>query len=192
MISRFNQLFLALTTVTPLLLSVAIVLILLYPSGYWCGWVDLINLSGIPDSIYWWLTNIFILLFFISWRRAFVFLGRLSEGKRCIKSITLSDLQPYGNNILTVVSMLPPWLTLFWEHNVMIVLIMTFLLSIVVTYILSRQGYLSLIFLFCGYRLYDGTNTNGMKMKLLSRRVWRNHKDVRDIVLISDNFALII
>lgn len=196
MISRFNQLFLALTTVTPLLLSIAIVLILLYHSNYCCAWADLINLLTVPDSIYWWAPNIFIVLFVASWIWTFVFLGRLSEGKRCVKSISLSHLQPCANNnLLPLVSMLPPWLTLIFKNEVMmvwIVLIMTVVISLVISYVLSRQGYLSLILLFCGYRLYDGENTNGMKIKLLSRRVWRNHRDVRYIALLSDNFALIV
>ena len=122
-----------------------------------------------------------------------MFLGRLTKGKRCVKSISLSILQPCGNNnILSVIAMLPPWVTLILKNDALIVLTMTSILSIIVTFILSRHGYLSLILMLCGYRLYDGENINGMKMKLLSRRVWRNHKDVRNIALLSDNFALII
>ena len=193
MISRVSQLLLAFTTVTPLLLSIAVVLIILYPSGYCCAWVDLINLLVVPGSFYWWVPNIFIVFFIATWIWAFVFLGRLSKGKRCVKSITLSELQPSGNsNILPVVAMLPPWVTLVLKNDAMIVLTITSILSIVVTFILSRQGYMSLILLLCGYRLYEGTNTNGMKMKLLSRRVWRNHRDIKNIALLSDNFAQII
>lgn len=193
MISRFSQLFLALTTVTPLLLSIAVVLLLLYPSGYCCAWADLINLLVVPDSFYWWVANIFIMVFIVSWIWTYVFLGRLLEEKRCVKTITLFKLQPCNNsNMLPVVAMLPPWLTLVWKNDAKIVLTITIAMSLIVSYILSRQGYSSLIILLCGYKLYEGENSNGMKMKLLSRRVWRNHKDIREIAIISDNFALII
>ena len=193
MISRFSQLLLAFTTVTPLLLSIAVVLILLYPSGFFCGWADLFNLLIVPCSIYWWVSNLLIVVFIVSWIWTFFFLGRLSRGKKCVRTITLSNLQHHtNNNILPVMAMLPPWATLVMKNDAMIVLTLSIALSLVVSYILSRQGYLSLVFLLCGYRLYEGENSNFMKIKLLSRRVWRNHKDIRNIVLLSDNFALII
>lgn len=193
MISRFSQLILAFTTVTPLLLSVAVVLILLYPSGYYCGWEDLGEMWIVPVSLYWWMPNILFVAFMVSWIWTYIFLGRLAKGKRCVMSITLSNLQYHTiNNILPVVAMLPPWVTLVIKNDAIIVLTMTVTLSLVVTYILSRQGYSSLIFLMCGYRLYEGTNTNGMKIKLLSNRVWRNYKDIREVALLSDNFAQII
>ena len=91
-----------------------------------------------------------------------------------------------------MVALLPPWVTLVLNNDAMIVLTMTSLLSLVVTFVLSRQGYLGLILMLCGYRLYEGVNENGMKMLLLSRRVWRNHQDVRKIAMLSDNFALIL
>ena len=193
MISRFSQFSLAFTTMAPLLLSIAVVLIVLYPWGYCCGWMDLLNQLIIPDSFYWWVPNLIIVLFIVSWIRTFFFLGKLSKGTRCVRSITLSNLQPCNDrNILSVVALLPPWVTLFLKNDAMIVLTMTSFLSLVVTFVLSRQGYFSIILLLCGYRLYEGLNTNGMKMLLLSRRVWRNHQDVRKIAMLSDNFALIL
>lgn len=193
MISRFSQLLLAFTTVTPLLLSIAVVLILLYPFGYCCGWEVLIHQQTIPYSFYWWVPNLFVVLFIVPWIWTKFFLGRLSKGTRSVRSITLSNLQPCSDkNILSVVALLPPWVTLVLNNDAMIVLTMTSLLSLVVTFVLSRQGYLGLILLLCGYRLYEGVNANGMKMLLLSRRVWRNHQDVRKIAMLSDNFALIL
>lgn len=74
----------------------------------------------------------------------------------------------------------------------MVTLVSTILVSFGLAYFVSRQGYTSLIFLLCGYKRYEGENINGMKIQLLSKRIWRNHKDIRRIVMLSDNFALIV
>ena len=106
MISRFNQLLLAFTTVTPLLLSIAIVLILLYSSGYINAWSDLFQHEAIPNSSYWWVSNIFVLIFVASWIWTKHFLNGLMKRKRGVKSITLSSLQNKPlNNLLPVVAM---------------------------------------------------------------------------------------
>ena len=193
MISRFSQFILASTTVTPLLLSIAMVIILLYPSGYVCGWIDLLYEGVIPSGGYWWLATIFILLFVISWIWTGWFLWRLKIRHRGAKTISLSSLQfqTFGN-MMSVVTILPPWLTLLMRNEATIIMTMTVLISIVITYIMSKQGYSSLIFMLWGYKRYEGQNVNGMKIQLLSKRIWRNPNDIRTIVLLSDNFGLVL
>ena len=193
MISRLNQLLLAFTMVTPLLLSIAVVLICLYPSGYGCEWSDLICLGIIPKSLYWWIPNIFVLIFFVSLYCTRRYLKRLMIQKRGERSITLKSLQNTTiNNLMPAVAMLPPWVTLLLRDEAMVTLVSTILVSFGLAYFVSRQGYTSLIFLLCGYKRYEGENINGMKIQLLSKRIWRNHKDIRRIVMLSDNFALIV
>lgn len=93
---------------------------------------------------------------------------------------------------MPAVAMLPPWVTLLLRDEAMVILVSTILVSFGLAYFVSRQGYTSLIFLLCGYKRYEGENINGMKIQLLSKRIWRNHKDIRRIVMLSDNFALIV
>lgn len=193
MISRFNQLLLAFTIVTPLLLSIAIVLVCLYSSGYGCEWSGLICLGIIPKSLYWWIPNIFVLVFLSSLFWAKWFLKKLIIQKRGERSIILTSLQnTTTNNMLPVVAMLPPWITLLLKDEAMVVLVSTILVSLGIAFFVSRQGYTSLIFLLCGYKRYEGEILNGMKIQLLSKRVWRCHKDIRRIVMLSDNFALVV
>ncbi len=193
MISRFNQLLLAFTTVTPLLLSIAVVSVCLYPSGYGCAWSDLVCFGTIPMSIYWWIPTVFISMFMASWIWTGWLLKQIMKERRGELSITLSSLQnTSSNNLLPVIAMLPPWVTLLQRDQAELVLIVTVLLSIAIAYYVSRQGYISLIFLMCGYKFYEGVNKNGMKLQLLSKRTWRNHKDISRIVMLSDNFALVL
>ena len=193
MISRLNQLLLAFTMVTPLLLSIAVVLVCLYPSGYGCEWSDLIYLGMIPKSLYWWIPNIFIIIFLVSLLLTRRYLKRLMTQKRGERSITLKSLQNTTiNNLLPIVAMLPPWVTLLLKDESLVILVSTILVSLGLAYLVSRQGYTSLIFLLCGYKRYEGENINGMKIQLLSKRIWRSHKDIRRIVMLSDNFALIV
>lgn len=194
MISRFNQLILAFTTVMPLLLSIAIVLILLHSSEYISMWSDLLQRGSTPNSGYWWVSNIFVLSFVVLWIWTKHFLNGLIVHKRGIKSITLSSLQNKTiNNLLPVVTMLPPWLMLIMKNELLTtVMVMSIIVALILTYVISRQGYTSLIFLLCGYKVYEGQNTNGMKIQLISKRIWRNYKDIRTIILLSDNFALIV
>lgn len=194
MISRFKQLLLAFTTVTPLLLSIAIVLILLHSSEYIDSWGDLFQYGIIPNCSYWWVSDIFILVFVTSWIWTKHFLNGLMESKRGMKSITLSSLQNKPlNNLLPVVAMLPPWIMLIIRDKwLTVVMVMSILLALTLTYIISKQGYSSLIFLLCGYKVYEGQNTNGMEIQLISKRIWRNYKDIRNVILLSDNFALIV
>ncbi|MBO4531378.1 MAG: hypothetical protein J5767_12165 [Paludibacteraceae bacterium] len=193
MISRFSQLSLAFTTVTPLLFSIAVVIIILYPSGYMCGWLDLFCQRVPPNSGYWWAVTLFILLFMYSWIWTIWFLNRQNRRKRETRTIMLSSIQYQTmGNILPVVAMLPPWLTLLLKDEVMLVMTMTAILSLVITCVMSRQGYSSLIFLLCGYKRYEGQDKNGMKIQLLSRRTWRNSRDVRTVILLSDYFSLVI
>ena len=93
---------------------------------------------------------------------------------------------------MPAVAMLPPWVTLLLRDEAMVILVSTILVSFGMAYFVSRQGYTSLIFLLCGYKRYEGESINGMKIQLLSKRIWRNHKDIRRIVMLSDNFALIV
>lgn len=193
MVSRLNQLLLVFTMVTPLLISIAVVLVCLYPSGYGCEWSDLICLEIIPKSLYWWIPNIFVLLFMVSlfWTRRY--LKRLMTQKRGERSISLKSLQNTTiNNLMPAVAMLPPWVTLLLKDEAMVILVSTILVSLGLAYFVSRQGYTSLIFLLCGYKRYEGENINGMKIQLLSKRIWRSHKDIRSIVMLSDNFALVV
>ncbi len=194
MISRFNQLLLAFTIVTPLLLSIAIVLVCLYSSCYGCEWSDLICLGIIPKSLYWWIPNIFVLVFLLSLFWTKWFLKKLIILKRGERSIILKSLQNTTTNniLLHVVAMLPPWITLLRKEEAMVVLVITILVSLGIAFVLSRQGYTSLIFLLCGYKRYEGENLNGMKIQLLSKRIWRSHTDIRRIVMLSDNFALVV
>ena len=94
--------------------------------------------------------------------------------------------------MLPVVAMLPPWITLLLKDEAMVVLVSTILVSLGIAFFVSRQGYTSLLFLLCGYKRYEGENLNGMKIQLLSKRIWRCHKDIRRIVMLSDNFALVV
>ena len=193
MISRFNQLLLAFTIITPLLLSIAIVLVCLYSSGYGCEWSDLICLGKIPMSLYWWIPNIFVLVFLSSLFWTKWFLKKLIKQKRGERSIILTSLQnTITNNVLPIVAILPPWITLLMKDEAMVVLVSTILVSLGIAFFVSRQGYTSLIFLLCGYKRYEGENLNGMKIQLLSKRIWRCHKDIRRIVMLSDNFALVV
>lgn len=194
MISRFKQLLLAFSAITPLLLSIALVLILLNPSNYVDGWVGVFTGGTISQSVEWWCITGFITVFFSSWVLTGSFLGKLKKTKRGIRTISLASLQYKTiNNWILVITMLPPWLTLLMKDDLMtICLTMTIIISLVITIIISRQGYSSLIFLLCGYRRYEGENSNGMKIQLLAKRVWKNAKDVHNIVQLSDNFALIV
>ena len=94
--------------------------------------------------------------------------------------------------MMPAVAMLPPWVTLLLKDEAMVVLVSTILVSLGIAYFVSRQGYTSLIFLLCGYKRYEGENLNGMKIQLLSKRIWRSHKDIHRIVMLSDNFALVV
>lgn len=194
MISRFNQLLLAFTTVTPLLLSIATVLILLYPSEYINAWGDLLQREAVSNSSYWWVSNIFVLIFVASWIWTKRFLNGLMKKKKGVKSITLSSLQNKPlNNLLPVVAMLPPWIMLIMRDEwLTAVMVMSIIVALALAYVISRQGYTSLTCLLCGYKVYEGQNTNGMRIHLLSKRTWGNYKDIHDIVLLSDNYALIV
>lgn len=193
MISRFNQFLLASTMTTPLLLSIAVVVITLYPSGYGCGWVDLISRSEIPTNILWWLPTSFILLFLLSVFETYRIFHGLLNKRRGKNTITLSSLQPLQmNNVLQFFTLLPPWLTFMFKRDLILMLILAIVFSLVFTYILSRQGYSSLIFGLLGYRTYEGKNRNGMNITLLSKRAWNSHADIRHIVPLSDSLALIV
>ena len=118
MISRFNQLLLAFTTVTPLLLSIAAVSVCLYPSGYGCAWSDLVCFGTIPMSIYWWIPTVFISMFMASWIWTGWLLKQIMKERRGELSITLSSLQnTSSNNLLPVIAMLPPWVTLLQRSS---------------------------------------------------------------------------
>ena len=147
----------------------------------------------IPKSLYWWIPNIFIIIFLVSLLLTRRYLKRLMTQKRGERSITLKSLQNTTiNNLLPIVAMLPPWVTLLLKDESLVILVSTILVSLGLAYLVSRQGYTSLIFLLCGYKRYEGENINGMKIQLLSKRIWRSHKDIRRIVMLSDNFALIV
>lgn len=114
--------------------------------------------------------------------------------KRGKKTITLASLQNKPlNNLLAVIAMLPPWIMLVMkEEMVMTIMVISIIVSLVLAFVISKQGYTSLICLLCGYKVYEGQNINGMKMLLVSKRTWASHKDIHDIVLLSDSFALIV
>lgn len=194
MISRFNQLLLAFTAVSPLLLSIAIVLILLNPSGYVNGLCLLFTSGTIPDDCAWWIVSVLIILFITSWIWTGRFLGKLMKSKRGVRSVTLSSLQHKPlNNLIPFFMMLPPWLTLFMRNDLIIIcLTMTVVLSLAITFVISRQGYSSLFFFLCGYTRYEGEDINGMRIQLLTNRTWRNAKDIHNIVFLSDTFALVV
>lgn len=194
MISRFSQLSLAFTTVTPLFLSIAMVIIFPIFPAYMGEWKNLFFHGIITCSVSWWTSTIFILLFVYSWVWTGWFLGRLKKQKSGTRTITLSSLQYQPIcDLLPMVSLLPPWLSLLSRNEVMIVIIVIItIVALIITYCMSRQGYSSLVFLLCGYLRYEGQDRNGMKIQLLSRRTWRNYRDIRTIYLLSDNFALVI
>ena len=184
---------LAFTTMTPLLFSIAIVIILLYPSDYERGWAEFFCDKTIPKDGFWWIATLFILLFTASWIWSSWFLGRLKKRKRGIKTITLSSLQYHSSgNFLSMLNILPPWITLFVKDDVIVLISMTAMLSLIITYVMSRRGYSSLIFLLSGYRMYEGEDRNKMKIQLLSKRMWRSTRDIQNIVFLSDNFALVV
>lgn len=193
MISRFSQLSLAFTTVTPLLLSVAIVLVIMNPSAYCDCWVGVINFRAIPEDFNWWAASILILVFFVSFLWTKWFLNRIERIRHGLITIRLSSLQ-YSpiSSILQLFTILPPWGTLLLKNNLKIVLVLAVLLSLAITYAISKQGFGSLMFSLCGYRRFEGTNINGMKIQLLSRRNWKNTDDIRSVIVLNDNFALIV
>ena len=193
MISRYNQFVLASSMTSPLLLSIAVVVISLYPSGYGCGWIDLISKGEIPTSYLWWFPTILVLMFLASAFGTYRILLKLLRNRRSIKTITLSSLQLMQlGNILQFFTLLPPWLTFMFKKDLMLVLVLSTFISFVLTSILSRQGYSSLIFGLLGYRTYEGKNRNGMNITLLSKRAWNNHTDIRHIILLTDSLALIV
>lgn len=194
MISRFNQLLLAFSIVSPLFLSIAVVLILLNPSNYFHEWCDMFTDGTIPRCVVWWCISFFIIAFIASWIWTKVFLRKLLKTKNGKKTISLASLQYEAiNNWLPIITMLPPWLTLLMKEDlVMLCLTMTIIISLFIMFVLSRQGYLSLVFLLCGYRRYTGENINGMKIQLLTDRVWKNAKDIHNIVQLSDNYVLVV
>lgn len=194
MISRFNQLLLAFSVVSPLFLSIAGVLILLNPSNYIRGWCGLFTDGTIPICVGWWCTNLFIIAFIASSIWTCAFLRKLLKTRKGKKTISLASIQYKAiNNWLPIIAMLPPWLTLLMKDDlIMICLTMTIILSLVITVVISRQDYTSIIFLLCGYRRYEGENIKGMKIQLLTDRVWKNAKDIHEIVQLSDNFVLVL
>ena len=121
MISRYNQFVLASSMTSPLLLSIAVVVISLYPSGYGCGWIDLISKGEIPTSYLWWFPTILVLMFLASAFGTYRILLKLLRNRRSIKTITLSSLQLMQlGNILQFFTLLPPWLTFMFKKDLML------------------------------------------------------------------------
>lgn len=193
MISKFNQFILASTVTTPLLLSIGAVVIFLYPEGYGCGWIDLFAEGELPSSRLWWIPTILIILFVTSTFYTYRLLKSLMRSRRGVKTITLSSLQPQKTgNILQCFAMLPPWLTFLFRKELMMVMLFCIIISLVITLVISRQGFSSLIFSLLGYKAYDGKNRNGMLITLISKRDWKNHTDICEIIPLTDNMALIV
>ena len=193
MISRFHQLLLALTTVTPLFLSIAIVLIVINPSGYACAWFDLFKHGILPDRLYWWVSTISIFVFFASWIWTNAFLHKLEKTQKNAKTIKLESIQYLSiGSIIPVFALFPPWLTFLMNKEIRVLVIITVLTSLAIVFIVSKQGYTSLVFLLCGYKRYEGRGANGMNIHLLTRKAWGNPGDIRSIVPLSDNLVLIV
>ena len=193
MISRFSQLILASTVTTPLLLSISAVVIFLYPGGYGCGWMDLLAEGEVPTSFLWWVPTILLIVSVTSAIYTCRLLKRLARNKRGVKTIILSSLQPQKTgNILQCFALLPPWLTFLFRKELILVLVFSIVISLVITLVISRQGYSSLIFSLLGYKSYEGKNRNGMSITLISKRSWKTHTDIREIIPLTDNLALII
>ena len=194
MLSRFSRSLMSLTIVSPILLSLAIVVIIKSPSDYISGWSILLSGHQVPD-FKWWMVHLFILVFFITLFAAVCILRRKSNRKSEAKSITLSSLQPKVINVLQVVAMMAPWLTfLFKGEDVPFntILMIAGVLALVACIVFSNLGYNSLIFALLGYFCYDGKNKNNMSITLLSKRHWRNVTDVREIIELTPEMALIV
>ncbi len=194
MISRYNQVILATTVVSPLLLSIAIVVIALFPSEYGNGWADLFSHFKIPGFV--WITvNVFIIIFFYTFFATKCILRSNSKNNKSIKSIKLKSSQPKTVNVLQIIAMLAPWATLLFkggEVPIVAILIVIGVIALVMIIALSKHGYASLVFTLLGYNCYEGRNVNGMFIMLLSKRHWGNVADISQIVLLTNEMALIV
>lgn len=113
MISRYKQLILATTVMSPLLLSIAIVVIALYPSEYGNGWVDLFAHFKTPGFV-WVMVNVFIIIFIYTFFATRSILINAKNNK-AMKSIKLQSLQPKMVNVLQIIAMLAPWASLIFK-----------------------------------------------------------------------------
>lgn len=194
MLSGFNRSLMSLTIVSPLLLSFAIVVITRSPSDYFSGWSILLAGLQVPDFT-WWMVHLFILVFCITLFVTRSILCRKANRKDEAKSISLSSLQPKTFNVWQVVAMLAPWITVIYKGDdvpVNTILIIAGVIALVTCIYFFNLGYNSLIFTLLGYTCYDGKNRNNMPITLLSKRHWRNAADVREIVELTPEMALII
>lgn len=193
MISRYNQHILSSTVVSPLLLSIAIVVIALFPSDYWNCWVDLFIHFKMPGFV-WIMVNVFLVVFIYTF---FATRSILNNAKRdkSTKSIKLQSLQPKTTNVLQIIAMLAPWTTLIFkgaDTPVVAILIIIAVVALTMCIAMSRHGYSSLVFVFLGYNCYEGKNVNGTPITLLSKRHWNNAADISKIVPLTDEMALIV
>lgn len=193
MISRFKQLILASTMILPLLLSIGLVVVIKYPSGYFCGWTDWCEQGDIPNNYLWWLPTLCCIIIIVITIWTICILNGLRKSRRGARSIILSSLQYRQPDILyQFLSLVPSWLPLFFDKNTEYVLIITTIISLILVFYISEQGYVSCVFYILGYKVYEGRNRNETTMLLLSRRVWNNPADVCNIIPLADNLSLII
>lgn len=193
MISRLNQILIASATVAPLLFTIGIVMILKYPSGYYCGWVDLFRDGLFPNRVIWWIPTFLILFTLVLLICVKHFLDSLFKSKRGCKSLKLSNLALSKSlNYLQLVALLPPWLTFLLRKEQIIVLFLSVALYLILVFIVSKQGCSNIIYRLIGYKIYEGINSNGMPITLLSNRSWHNPNDIRRIVLLAESLALVV
>ena len=193
MISRFNQHILSSTVVSPLLLSISVVVIALYPSEYWNGWVNLFGHFKMPGFV-WLMVNVFFIVFFYTFFATKSILSN-SKNSKSVKSIKLQSLQPKTMNVLQIITMLAPWTTLIFKGEnspVVAILIIVAVVALIISIVQSRHGYFSLIFVFLGYVCYEGKNVKGMSITLLSKRQWSKAADISQIVPLTNEMALVV
>lgn len=193
MISRYKQLILATTIMSPLLLSIAIVVIAIYPSEYGDGWVDLFAHFKTPGFV-WIMVNVFIIIFIYTFFATRSILNNAKNNKS-MKSIKLQLLQPKTVNVLQIIAMLAPWATLIFKGEnspVVAILIIIAVVALVISLLQSRHGYSSLVFALLGYNCYEGKNVNGMSIMLLSKRQWANAANISQIVSLTNEMALVV
>ena len=194
MISKFDKLILATTVVSPLLLSLAIVVIALYPTEYTSAWADLLCDNKTPGLV-WMMVNAFIFVFLFSLLGTVCILSRSIKNRKAVKSIRMTSLQPKTFNVSQVIAMMAPWATLLFKGEdspVVAILILTAAIALVICIVLSNHGYISLVIMLLGFNCYEGRTANGMSITLLSKRQWGSASDICQIVPLTNEMALIV